>query len=295
MRAKRAAVFILILFIAVHALAGCSYINRFRQEDPDRTVTYYNEDYHFYLTHPAYFSKTEIKESEENGDEINIKLIADENDLIDIDIRYKNEGGASSSNIYDYIARNEFAKSKIVPLSKNSFSYDDRDGESKKYYIYAATKRMIYVISYEPGENNAKEELVVNSLGFEFDTYANVPKENAFLSSPYLFAMRYCRVQIPAEADLTFDIEPIYGENGTADYSFARRVTAVAPHYKAVFGSPLITRYGYLQYDEIDLDADAAAIIEELCPDLENVVFESEAEKRTNGKVRYSIITFTCD
>ena len=154
---------------------------------------------------------------------------------------------------------------------------------------------MIYVISYEPGENNAKEELVVNSLGFEFDTYANVPKENAFLSSPYLFAMRYCRVQIPAEADLTFDIEPIYGENGTADYSFARRVTAVAPHYKAVFGSPLITRYGYLQYDEIDLDADAAAIIEELCPDLENVVFESEAEKRTNGKVRYSIITFTCD
>ena len=293
MRVKKIAVTVLILVLTANALCGCSLLGYIKNEDPERIVTYVNDDYHFTLTHPAYFSKTETKEYEDNDDEINIKLIASEDDLIDIDIRYKNEKRDSSSTLFDYIVNNGFDKNRIVPLTSNSFSYDDREGETYAYHIYAATKRMIYIISYAHKPDNEKEQFVIDSLSVGFDMYANIPKENAFLSSPYKFAYGTCSFQALADAEVSFDIEPTYGEDGTADYRFCRTVYAESQTYKVSFGSPLVPRYSYFEIDTIDLSAEAAALTDELCPGLENVVF-GEVSEKVNGRLKYKIVPFEC-
>ncbi len=294
MRVIKTAAILLLTVFAVCSFCSCSRImGLLPKEDPDRTVSYTNEDYHFTLTHPAYFSKTEIKESEENGDEINIKLIASDDDLIDIDIRYKNENGESSPSLYGYITRNGFDKDRIIPLTTNSFAYDDREGEAAAYFIYAATKRMIYVISYSHKENNEKEQLVIDSLNFSFDSYANLPKNNAFLSDQIKFAGNLFKLRFLAESEAGFDVEPYRNEDGTANYMFCRMITVSSRYCKAVFNVPMAQRYQYLEYDKIDIEADAETVISEICPGFEDIVY-GESDDRTNGTIIYKIITFYC-
>ena len=294
MKIIKATAAFLIAAIAACSFCGCDRIrNLLPKEDPDRIVSYTNDDYHFTLTHPAYFKKTEVKESEENGDEINIKLIADDDDLIDIDIRYKNEGGVSSSDLYGYITRNGLDKNRLVPLTTNSFAYDDREGETSSYFIYAATKRMVYVISYAHNADNEKEQFVIDSLRFSFDAYANVPKENAFLSDPVTFAAGFCKLHFLADAEISSDIEPAYDENGAPDYMFCRKITESSQFYTAAFSAPLIGRYNYLQFDDTDIEADAQTVTEEILPGLQDLRFK-EAYARTNGAIRYKIIYFDC-
>ena len=293
MKAKKAAVILIVLVFAANLLCGCKLVKYIKNEEPSKIVKYVNEDYHFTLTHPSEFSKVEEKKREDNDDEITIKLMASEEDFINIDIRYKNEEKDSSASLYDYIIGKEFDKQRLVFLSTNSFAYDDRESEEPAYYIYAGTKRMIYIISYAHRTDNENEQSVIDSLEFSFDEYANLPKENAMLSPPYKYAYGLCTFKALANADVSFDFEPTYDENGAGDYRYCRKLTAEAQKYKAVFSCPLMARYNYFDFDTVDLNVVAPTLLEELCPGLENIEFDEAAENKIASK-KYKIINFSC-
>ena len=302
MNIRRILIIILTVTAVLTSFVSCSRLNRFRGEAPVISK-YVNEDYHFTLTRPSAFSEIVETPSEENADEYHIDLKKSETDLISIDIVYKKAQDL-----------NEFAelycpdKSRIIPLGTNHFAYDQRECPSYQkpaYYIYASTKRMLYIIKYEYEHGDENADDVVDSLTFEFDIYANLPKDNAFLSPPYYFASSRMWICVPADATVKFYPNPdtvpqVYVDEETGKVirplvSLYQQLIATADKYMLSAGMPFTSRYTAEALDAEGIDGQLTETIKEITDGkVINIKISDKSEKRESEKARYRIMNFSC-
>lgn len=309
MKKIRITVTILLAAVLLPWLVSCSRIAALRGEKP-KTAKYVNSDYHFSLVYPSYFSEIKEIPSEENGDEYRIELRHNANDLIYIDITYK-----KANNLYEYAELSGFEKSRIKPLSMkefkhstNSFSYDKRDcpsNEKPAYYIFASTKRMLYTVGYEFEHGDKDADNVCDTLKFEFDIYANVPKENQFLSWEYAIYLKTCSVRVPADYEVKFYPSPELVPKVTVDketkevirpdYSSYRMIEASSGKGYFVLSLPDNIEYSLQQLLEDETDEKMKPSVSTLCGGkLSSVVFAEKGSGRTENSVTYRKLYFTC-
>ena len=311
MNIKKAVCIILVLTSFIPCFASCSYIERFTPKKP-QTAKYENSDYHFTLTYPSYFSEIKEIPSEENGDEYRIELRHGKNDMIVVDISYK-----TASNLYEFAELSNFDKSKITPLSMsvfpnaiNSFSYDKRVNlsfQKPAFYIYAMTKRMLYTISYEYDSDNENGSAVCDALAFEFDTYANVPKESQFMSPSYVLAYGYSSVTAPADATVMLYPNPSHmsaikldEETGSVVnqlYYAYRRITEVTGYSYFVHDLPETASFTLPELAKNEYDENMAAVLTELLgtgSGVTNIRMDEKGTYSNERLVNYRKIYFTC-
>lgn len=280
---------------------SCSRIKNLRRTP--EIIKYVNDEYHFSLTRPSYFSEIVEEPSEENKDEYRIELKNGEKDVITVDIIYK-----KAENIYEYAELYCPEKNRIIPLSSNHFAYDQRECPSYKkpaYYIFASTKRMLYIVKYEYEHGDENASKVVDSLKFEFDIYANLPKENAFLSPVYTLALGRLSIKMPADAYVKLYPNPdsvpeirIDEETGKVirpTVTAYTRILGISEKYFLSANVPFTDRFTreMLESDETDalLEAVAAELSDEKAV---NIKFTGPGVKKENGKLSYRIINFSC-
>lgn len=301
MHRKRILSLLLAAVAVLPALVSCSRIRGLRRNTPE-ILKYVNEEYHFSLTRPSSFSEVVETPSEENDDEYLIELKNGDDKVISVEIVYK-----PTDNIFDYAELYCPEKNNIIPLSTNHFAYDQRECPSYKkpaYYIFANTKRMLYIVKYEYEHGDKDADKVVSSLVFEFDIYANLPKENAFLSPAYLFAASRMSVKIPADASVSFYPDPssvpaVYVDEETGkivrpNVGDKSKIFAVSGKYFYAASMPL-ARFSLDQLASDDTDALIPDLIAELSDGKAvNVKLSAKGERKENSLAKYRIINFTC-
>ena len=309
MKIKRIISLLLAALAALPCLASCSKIASFLPGKEEITK-YVNSDYHFSLTYPSYFSEIKEIPSEENKDEYRIEIRHGKKEMIAIDITYK-----TASNLYEFAELSGYPKDKIKPLSMtefpeavNSFAYDKRECPSYElpaYYIYAMTKRMLYTISYvfEHGDKDAND--VCEALDFQFDVYANVPKENQFMSPLYYFANGYTGFSFPADAVIkTYpypESTPVMtrdentGEVEKPIYLLFRKAEVISSDSYFVMNMPessdvLMTSLAMDEFDDrfSQIVSDLAAL------KITAVKFDESGKYQNENMVNYRKIYFTC-
>lgn len=309
MKIKRIISVFLIFAVFIPCFASCSYLERLRPKKAEIT-TYTNSDYHFTLTYPSRFSEIKEIPSEENGDEYRIELRRNDTDMIVVDIKYK-----TASNLYEFAEISGFDKSKITPLSMsvfpnaiNSFSYDLRQCapyEKPSYYIYASTKRMLYTVSYTYDKNDENGPAVCDTLAFEFDIYANVPKESQLMSPLYYFAAGYVSVSVPADNTVNFYPNPDHAPAVVADpetgeitkpmYTAYNRITAKSDYSYFALDVPETTSVSLNDLSGDSFDDNMAAILSELAgADITNAKLNAKGTFSRERMVNYRKLYFTC-
>lgn len=300
---------IILAVMLLPFMISCSRIAALRGEKP-KTTKYTNSDYHFSLVYPSYFSEIKEIPSEENKDEYRIELIHNKSDMIYIDITYK-----KATNLYEYAVLSGFEKDRINPLymdefehSINSFSYDKRECpsyEKPSYYIFASTKRMLYTVGYEFEHGDKNGDAVCESLKFDFDIYANVPKENQFLSPEYGIYLKTSSVSIPADYNVSLyphpESAPVLrvdeetGETVYPDYSLYRSIEAYSQNGYLILTLPDAAELNMQQLTEDETDMTVKSYLTDLCGNkLANVKFEDMGSYRAENSVTYRKIYFTC-
>ncbi|MBQ1848564.1 MAG: hypothetical protein II135_11205 [Clostridia bacterium] len=301
MQRRRILSILLLITAVLPALVSCSRIRELRRKTPE-TLKYVNEDYHFSLTRPSSFSEIVETPSEENNDEYLIELKNSDGKVISVEIVYK-----PTENIYEYAELYCPEKNRITALSSNHFAYDQRECPSYRkpaYYIYANTKRMLYIIKYEFEHGDKEADKVVDSLKFEFDIYANLPKENAFLSPAFLFAASRMSVKIPADATVRFYPDPdsvpaVYVDEETGkvirpNVGNKSRIFAFSNKYFYSAAMPA-ARFTPEQLASDDTDGAVTDLITELSEGKAvNVKIAAKGERKENSLTKYRIINFTC-
>ena len=311
MKKTRIAVFILLSAMLLPCLISCSRLSALRGGKAD-TAKYVNSDYHFTLVYPSYFNNIVEIPSEENGDEyrIEFKHGNDDKDLIYVDINYK-----TAEDLYEFTLVAGLDKNKISPLtmsefehSVNSIAYDNRDCpayEKPSYYIYAMTKKMLYTVGYEFERSDKNADEFCNVLKFEFDIYANVPKENQFLSAPIQINKKTSSLCVPANYTVRFyplpdsapqiKVNDDTGEVIYPDYSSYRRIEAYSDIAYFILDLPQKTEYDLQQLATDEPDEAIKASLEQLCGDkFTSVVFEETGQSNSENSVTYRKIYFTC-
>lgn len=300
---------IILSAMLLPSLISCSRLNSLRTEKP-KTTKYTNSDYHFSLVHPTVFDEIKEIPSQENGDEYRIELIRNKTDLIYIDITYK-----KAANLYEYAELSGFEKDKIKPLSMkefdhsvNSFAYDKRDcpaDEKPAYYIFASTKRMLYTVGYEFEHGNKEADNVCESLVFEFDIYANVPKDDQFLSPAYEIYDKTSSVCIPADYNVKLYPDPesvpavtVDEESGEVirpSYAQYKKIEADSLNGYFILSFPESVEYNLQQLPSEETDEIIKSALTELCGDkFCSVVFADGGSYRVENSVTYRKIYFTC-
>ncbi|MBQ7699949.1 MAG: hypothetical protein IJT49_06370 [Clostridia bacterium] len=309
MKKIRITAVILLSVMLLPCFISCSRIAALRGEKP-KTTKYTNSDYHFSLVYPSYFSEIKETPSQENGDEYGIELINNKNDVIYIDISYK-----KASNLYEYAELSGFEKDKITPLSMdefehsvNSFAYDRREcpaDEKPAYFIFASTKRMLYTVKYEFERGDKNADNVCETLKFDFDIYANVPKDNQFISPAYGIYNKTCYVSVPADYTVKLYPDPDNVPAVTVDEETGE---VIRPNYSAYRRMQAYSEYGYfmldlpeniefsmpqLVSDETD-DKLKPSVIELGDGKLTSISFEDKGSYKVENSVTYRKIYFTC-
>ena len=300
---------LLVSVILLPCLISCSRLNALRREKP-KTTKYTNSDYHFSLVYPSSFSEIAEIPSTENGDEYRIELRRNKDDIIYIDITYK-----KATNLYEYAELYGFEKDKIKPLSMkefdqsvNSFSYDKRDcpaDEKPAFYIFASTKRMLYTVGYEFEHGDKNADGVCESLEFEFDIYANVPKENQFLSPAYEIYNKTSSISVPADYDVrlypdTDNVPAVRVDEETGEvirpsYALYRKIEAFSDIGFLSLLLPDGVEYNLQQLAADDTDEKMKPSVTELGGDkLSNVEFAEKGSYKVENSVTYRKIYFTC-
>ncbi|MBO4868596.1 MAG: hypothetical protein J5585_02660 [Clostridia bacterium] len=299
---KFAAVTLAVLMI-LPILSSCDRLKRIRGDEP-KILTYENADYHFTLTYPSQFSQIKEIPSEENGDEYKIQFEREDGRQITVDIVYK-----KAEQIGQFAAIYCPDKNSIIPLSDNSFAYDKRNCapyEKPAYYIYASTKRMLYTVKYEyeHGEEDADE--IVSALSFEFDIYANIYKNNAFLLPAAYLSYGRMSVMLPGNMTTKFYPNPesapdvvSYDENNepsiNTDYLKYYALVTSSSHCVFAMSMPNSSKFTPSDLSNEAIDSEMLGMIAELSTDkIQNVKKVGKAEQRTSSKMQYRIINFSC-
>ncbi len=289
--------------------ASCSRIASYLPGKAE-TQKYVNSDYHFSLVCPSYFSEIKEIPSEENGDEYRIELKNGKKSLITVDITYK-----TASDLYEFAELLGFPKNKIIPLSMdvfpnavNSFAFDHGDVPSTQtpgYYIFAMTKRMLYTVSFEYERGDAEAKNVIDTLKFDFDIYANVPKENQFMSPLYYFANGYTGFSFPADATLMTYPNPADTPRMTLNEETGEVINPIYLLYKTAeayssdsyFAIRLPDAAGVTMTDLAadDFDGRFAGIVSELAGyKISNAKFDEKGSYASENLTNYRKMYFTC-
>ena len=300
----------MILFaVLLPCLLSCSripFLNRNKQEK----AKYTNADYHFSLTYPSYFSEIVETESTENKDEFTIEIKNTDTDVIKIEITYK-----KADDLYHFAVLSDFEKNKIKPVymeefpdQVNCFIYDKRECpsyEKPTYYLFASTKRMLYTVSYsfERGDENADK--VCDTLGFEFDMYANVPKNSQFMSPRYIIAGGYASVSVPADATVrlypdpwsvpSITADPETGEVIRPDYKKYNKLEATSKSSYFLINLPDEVKGSLADMASAEFDEKMKAAVSELAgARISRAEFEVAGTFTKEGNVNYRKLYFTC-
>ena len=309
MKIKRIISLLLAALAAVPCLVSCSKIKSYLPGKAE-TSKYVNSDYHFSLVYPSYFSEIKEIPSEENKDEYRIEIKHGKNEMIAIDITYK-----TASNLYDFAELSGYPKQNIIPLSMtefpdavNSFAYDKRvcpTYQKPGYYIYAMTKRMLYTVSYEFEHGDENADTVCNALDFQFDIYANVPKESQFMSPVYYFANGYATLSLPADATLKGYPNPEFtpkmtvneetGEVSRPTFLLYRKADVSSADIYLALNMPEMAGANLTELSSDEFDSRFFAIISDLAGmNLLNVRFSSNGQYMSENLVNYRKMYFTC-
>ena len=285
---------ILLSLCFVLSLASCSI----RRQTTGVSV-YTHDEYHFSFTRPSAFSEVEIAESEENSDECDIFFKDPESDrVITLSCKFNPNG-----NFYNYATQNGFDKSKITCVNQNTFIYDERDSDIPSYSLISATKRMIFKAEYKYSDKeNTADRNVCDSLEFEFDIYANTPKQNPLLSEKiYLYQDKFS-VKIPANTNYKLSPEQVPDNSDIADDSEEvapspyTDITATSKYYTASYKiAP--SEKAFLKL--ADITAQMALVIEkahitEVSGGLITDLTLSKGELLTCSQGNYIFVPFTC-
>lgn len=309
MKKIRTAAALLLAAVLLPLMISCSKLPFLNRGKSDITK-YVNEDYHFSLTYPSYFSTVKEIPSEENGDEYRIEISHNQTDLIYVDISYK-----KAADLYEFAELFGLEKEKIKPLSMkefekstNSFSYDKRDcpdNEKPAYYIFASTKRMLYTVCYEYERGNKNADKVCDTLHFEFDVYANVPKENQFISPGYSINQNNASVSIPADYSVKLYPSPESVPVVTVDEESGEVIRPDYSAYKSIEAAS-VTGYFILSFEKDNalslqqLTEDAAddvmkSSFADICgAELSDITFEEKGVYKAANSTTYRRIYFTC-
>ena len=196
---KKRIICLLLSLICAFSLVCCQ---RAESSSSDLSV-YENEDYHFKLTYPSAFSLKETVEFEENSDECDF-IFKDGNDRqITVLCRFN-----PYKNLYTYVKESKLNIKNITSLTSASFIYDMKNDEKPFYQIIAATKRMVVTVDFRFDQQDPSAEQICEKLSFVFTEYANVPRENRFLSDDVSINASHLSVNIPANAEYTLYPEP---------------------------------------------------------------------------------------
>ncbi len=287
---------ILLSLCFVLSLASCSI----RRQTTGVSV-YTHDEYHFSFTRPADFSEVETVENEENSDECDIFFKDPETDrVITLSCKFN-----PNENFYEYATQNNFDKNKITCVNQNTFIYDERDSVTPSYSLISATKRMIFKAEYKYSDKESTVDRdVCDSLAFEFDVYANTPKQNPLLSDKiYLYQDKFS-VKIPANADYKLSPEEEQNSSAAADDSDDEThipspytdITAIGKHYTASYKlAP--SEKAFLKLG--DITAQTALVIEkthitEVSGGLITDLSLSKGQLLTCSQGNYIFIPFTC-
>ncbi len=309
MKKIKAAAVILLCAVLLPTMISCSKLSFLRREKP-KSAKYVNSDYHFSLVYPSSFENIKEIPSTENKDEYRIEFRDGDDKLIYVDITYK-----KAADLFEYAELSRFEKDKIKPLSMtefdrsvNSFSYDSRSCPSNQkpaYYIFASTKRMLYTVCYEFERGDEDADEICDMLSFEFDIYANVPKENQFLSSPYKINLTTSSVCIPADYGVSFypaqDTVPVIsrdeetGEVIYPDYSQYKTVEASSKCGYLYLTFPDEIEHSIPQIVEDSIDDTIKPYVKEMCKDkISSVSFADAGNYKVENNITYRKIYFTC-
>ena len=284
-------------------LASCGRIRRIRNNTPS-ILTYTNADYHFSLTYPSGFDEIKEIPSEENGDEYRIELRRDDGRMISVDIEYKK---ADQIGVFAELYCTD--KQHVIPLSGNSFAYDKRDClpyEKPTYYIYASTKRMLYTVKYEYERGDRDGDDVVSAMSFEFDIYANVYKNNAFLLPEVSIADGRASVKLPGNMSTLFYPDPAgakpmrsYDDEGVlylnTDYKKYSSLVSISNESLIAVSLPYSSKYSPADLSTDRIESEMDSLVSEITTDkLSQLKKIGEAEQRTNSVMQYRIINFSC-
>ena len=285
---------ILLSLCFVISLASCSI-----RKQTTGVAVYTHDEYHFSFTRPAVFSEVESLESEENSDECDFFFKNPENGrVITLSCKFN-----QYKNFYEYATQSGFDKNKITCVNQNTFIYDDRDSNSPSYSLISATKRMIFKAEYKYSDKQSTADRdVCDSLGFEFDVYANTPKQNPLLSEKiYLYQDKFS-VKIPANANYKLSPEQVPDNSDIADDSEEEApspytdITATTKHYTASYKiAP--SEKAFLKL--ADITAQMALVIEkahitEVSGGLITDLTLSKGELLTCSQGNYIFVPFTC-
>lgn len=222
---------ILITLLTLLSAVSCSVIGGIDGDLSDCELTSFsNEDYHFKLTYPALFESVTEELSEENDDETLFRFkTADAKYEMTLQITYK-----QTEDLYAFIEEGKLEKNKVIPLSNNSFIYDKRSTifESSHYYIYGATRRMLYCLTFSFASSDDAAYAACDRIGFEFTEYANITKDS-YLLSPKHSLLSYIGVRLMPNLEYEYFPLDMYGNPG-----LARQLTAKGNNVYARFSVP---------------------------------------------------------
>lgn len=195
---KKKILSIILAGICIFALTACAGI----RGNNDGVSVYHNEDYHFKFYYPSAFRFTDLIENEEVDDECDITFDGGKHGEMLLTCRFNKQ-----KNLHDYAKANNFLPENITSVTPSSFIYDMRNADKPYYLIVSATKRMVVTARYEYSDKDDEQKRnFCDSMAFEFTTYANVPRENRFLSDEIYMANGNFSLKIPANA--TYSLSP---------------------------------------------------------------------------------------
>ena len=193
-----------IICLLLSLICACSLVccNKAESSLSDLSV-YKNDDYHFEFTYPSAFSLKETVESEENSNECDFVFKDGSDRKITILCRLN-----PHDDIYAYVKESGLNEKKITALTYASFIYDMKNEDNPFYQIISATKRMVITVDFRFDKQDTSAQQICENLSFVFTEYANVPRENRFLSDDVSINASHLSVNIPANAEYTLYPEP---------------------------------------------------------------------------------------
>lgn len=229
---KKRIIILLLALVCLCSFSCCSIAERSGSE----MSVYSNGDYHFEFTHPSSFSLKETIENEEDDDECDFIFKDSEDRQITISCKFN-----QYDDLYEYVKGNSFNTKKITSLTPASFIYDMRDDKKPMYMIVAATKRMVVTTSIELDAQDTQGLELCDKLSFVFTEYANVPRENRFLSDDITLYQKHLSLNIPANAEYTLYPEPAQIPDGVENVeefdanAACDAIDILATHYAASY------------------------------------------------------------
>ena len=253
------------------------------------TGKYESGDYHFILTYPAPFSLSETVAAEDNDDECTFIFTAMDNKY---EFRVVCEY-LKNDDLYSYITDNSLPYNKLKPISDHSFVYDMRSESTKRsgYKIISATNRMLITVHFAFDSEDRGAYLACEMFDFEFTEYANITKNNEFLSPVVTISGRF-GVRIPAH--MNYRLLPEAAEGALAVHN---ELVAESENLFLRFCIPT-ARYQYSDIADLILDTDGDSLAALLAgDDITDITFIAGSVYNSSSKEIFTLCSrqFECN